>query len=279
MSMPSEVAREVGTRLAAVEGVAAVVVGGSRARGRADAHSDVDLGLYYDPARPLAVDQLRALAAAIDDRHDADAVTEIGGWGPWINGGAWLEVGGVRVDWIYRDLAAVAGVIADCAAGRFGTHYQPGHPHAFHTHIYMAEVHHAHVLFDRDGAFAALRKQTVPYPRALRDAILRSGWEAEFALATAAGSARRGDAFHVSGCLFRCAACLVQMLFALNERYFLNEKRAVETADAFPRCPPGFAATVTEVLAAPGQTPEGLTASLARMDALVKDVGAMCATR
>jgi predicted nucleotidyltransferase len=277
MDRPTEVAREVGIRLAAVDGVAAVVLGGSRARGQADPHSDVDLGLYYDPGRPLAIAELRALAAEVDDRHLDDAVTEIGGWGSWINGGGWLEVGGVRVDWLYRDMSIVSAIIADCTIGRFSSHYQPGHPHAFHTHMYMAEVHHARALFDRDGSFAALQARTAPYPRALQDAILRSGWEADFALATAAKSVRRGDTFHVAGSLFRCAAVLVQMLFAANERYFLNEKRAVETAGAFPRCPPGFAATVTEVLAAPGQAPEALAANLARMEALVQAVRELCA--
>jgi predicted nucleotidyltransferase len=277
MSKASDVADKVGARLADVEGVVAVVVGGSLARGQSDAHSDVDLGLYYDPARPLAIAQLRGLAAELDDRRIEDAVTEIGGWGPWINGGAWLEVDGVRVDWIYRDLSIVAGVVADCTAGRFSSHYQPGHPHAFHTHMYMAELHHARPLFDRDGAFAALQARTSPYPRALRDAILRSGWEADFALATAATSARRGDSFHVAGSLFRCAAVLVQMLFAANERYFLNEKRAVETAGSFERCPPGFAATVAGVLGAAGDTPEAMTANLDRMQALASAVRAVCA--
>jgi Nucleotidyltransferase domain/Domain of unknown function (DUF4037) len=277
MSGASQVELEVSTRLAAIDGVVAVVLGGSRARGEADPHSDVDLGLYYDPARPLAIAQLRALAAEIDDRRSEDAVTEIGGWGPWINGGGWLEVGGVRVDWIYRDLSVVAGIVADCTAGRFSSHYQPGHPHAFHTHMYMAEVHHARVLFDRDGAFAALQARTSPYPRALRDAIIRSGWEADFALSTAAKSARRGDSFHVAGSLFRCAAVLVQMLFAANERYFLNEKRAVDTAAAFPRCPADFASTVTDVLGAAGETPEAMTSNLARMEALVIAVRALCA--
>ncbi len=277
MSEMSHVTSRAAEQLASIDGVSAVVLGGSRARGEADALSDVDLGLYYDPARPLAIADLRALARELDDRHPSDAVTEIGGWGPWIVGGGWLEIEGVRVDWIYRDLASVGGVIADCVAGRYSSHYQPGHPHAFHTHMYMAEVHHGRALCDRDGAFAALQARTVPYPPALRVTIIQRGWEAGFALETAAKAARRGDTFQVAGSLFRCAACLVQTLFALNRRYFVNEKRAVETAGGFPLCPDGFASTVTEVLAATGATPEALVASIARMDGLVQATRALCA--
>ena len=57
-----DVALQVAERLRTLNGVAAVVLGGSVARGNADARSDVDLGLYYDPARPFAVPALREIA-------------------------------------------------------------------------------------------------------------------------------------------------------------------------------------------------------------------------
>ena len=105
-----DVALHVAERLRTLSGVAAVVLGGSVARGDADARSDVDLGLYYDPARPFAIPALREVARELDDRHQADLVTDFGGWGPWINGGGWLVIGGTRVDWLYRDLTKVGGV-------------------------------------------------------------------------------------------------------------------------------------------------------------------------
>ena len=70
-----------------VEGVRAVVLGGSRARGTHTLSSDVDLGIYYDPGEFLNLAQLRDVAAKFDDEHRADVITEPGGWGPWINGG------------------------------------------------------------------------------------------------------------------------------------------------------------------------------------------------
>ncbi len=115
--MTVELAREVAARIGALDGVVAVTLGGSLARGRADRRSDVDLGLYYDPARPFSVERLRALATELDDRH-APEVVGFGAWGPWINGGAWTLVHGVKVDLLYRDLRLVDRVLDDCAAGR-----------------------------------------------------------------------------------------------------------------------------------------------------------------
>jgi hypothetical protein len=68
----------------------------------------------------------------------------------------------------------------------------------------------------------------------------------------------------------------VQTLFALNRRYFLNEKRAVETIEGFDLRPEGFASTIREVLASIGQTPDALAESLARMEALVRATSALC---
>ena len=84
---PHVFARKVSARLGEIQGVEAVALGGSWARGEARPDSDVDLGIYYDPASPPRIEDLRRLAADLDDRHPLDAVTDFGEWGPWINGG------------------------------------------------------------------------------------------------------------------------------------------------------------------------------------------------
>jgi len=70
-----------------VSGITALVLGGSRARGTESHDSDIDIGIYYDSEKGLDITQLRRVAAAIDDDHRENIVTEIGDWGPWINGG------------------------------------------------------------------------------------------------------------------------------------------------------------------------------------------------
>jgi len=136
-----ELATEVAGRVGALDGVVAVALGGSLGLGRADPRSDVDLGVYYDPARPFSVAEFRALVTELDDRH-APEVVGFGDWGPWINGGAWTRIQGTKVDLLYRDLALVDRVLADCAEGRTTCSYQPGHPHGFHSHAYAGYVHH-----------------------------------------------------------------------------------------------------------------------------------------
>lgn len=275
ITAPVELVQQIAEQLAQVDGVRAVVLGGSWARGASDENSDIDLGIYYDPAQPLNMEQLRGLAAQLG--NEPDAVTQPGEWGPWINGGAWLTVNGQRVDWLYRDLALVGHTIEECAAGRPKVYYQPGHPHGFHTHIYLAEIAVCQPLIDPYGDIAALKSRVIPYPAAMKVSLIRQSlWEAGFALDTSRKSALRGDVFHVTGGLFRCAACLVQALFALNESYWLNEKGSIRAIEAFPLRPEAWEARITRVLAQPGEAAPALAASLTESDALVQEMRDLC---
>jgi predicted nucleotidyltransferase len=101
------VAQRAAVRLAAVDGVVGVTLGGSWARGTAGPGSDVDLGVYYRATRHPSIARLRRLAAELDDRHAGDLLTDFGGWGRWIDGGGWLRIDGQAVDWLYRDLDRV----------------------------------------------------------------------------------------------------------------------------------------------------------------------------
>ena len=227
-----------------VPGIRAIVLGGSRARGEASAQSDYDVGLYYEPDTPIDVGRL-AKAAVLLPGAASSSVTAVGEWGPWINGGAWLTVDGRRVDLLYRDLGKVQAVIEACCAGNIERVYQPGHPHAFVSSIYMGEVALARVLWDPDNVLAPIKRQCEPYPPALAEALIRSFfWEARFALENASHGRGRQDPAYVAGCAFRSVACLCQALFAHNRTYLLNEKGAVAGVEQLAIKPADFAARV-----------------------------------
>lgn len=114
----------IAARIARVDGVVGVMLGGSRARGEHAPDSDVDLGLYYRGAFDVAA--LRVLARELSG--PGAVLTEPGAWGRWVDGGGWLEIDGVPVDWLYRDLDRVQGAWRDAQAGRFAFHTQVGHP-------------------------------------------------------------------------------------------------------------------------------------------------------
>ncbi|WP_245311063.1 nucleotidyltransferase domain-containing protein [Bradyrhizobium valentinum] len=198
--------------LAAVSGIAAIVLGGSRARGTAHDASDYDIGLYYADGAGLDTDRLHEVVKAIVDEPDAIRVTPVGEWGPWIVGGAWLVIGGRKVDLLYRSIDKVTEMIERCRSGDIGIYYQPGHPHGFCSATWMGEVAQCHPLHDPDGVIAALKASTSPYPRAMRDALIRRfQWEILFSIENAETALPRGDSTHIAGCAYRALACLAQV--------------------------------------------------------------------
>lgn len=225
-------------QLSQVGGIEAVVLGGSRARGTHTATSDIDLGIYYHQAKMLNMTQISQVATDLDDRHRPNLVTKPGGWGPWINGGGWLTFKGQAVDLIYRDLEKVSQSIRDALDGRFEMAYQPGHPQGFASYIYMSEVALCQPLWDPRGTMWGLKPSTQPYPPRLKRAIIDAfWWEAGFSLQNAEKSISTGDVTYAAGCCFRCATCLAQTLFAVNEQYWMNEKGAIAIASSFNKTP------------------------------------------
>lgn len=222
--------------LAEVPGVAAIALGGSRARGTATVASDYDIGLYFTAAAPLDTGALLQAAKTFSDTPETVEVTPIGGWGPWIVGGGWLAVEGSKVDLLYRSLDDVAQAIDRCRTGEIAMHYQAGHPHGFSPAIWMGEVALCRPLHDPGDRLAGLKAKTSPYPAALRDAAVRRfQWEILFAIENAELAVTRGEQTHIAGCAYRTLACLAQVLFALNGRYLINEKGALPEAATFPR--------------------------------------------
>jgi predicted nucleotidyltransferase len=264
---------QIAARIQTVPGAAAVVLGGSRARGTASPDSDIDLAIYYHPDQPLDLAALSRLATDLDDDHRPNLLTPIGGWGPWINGGGWLKISGVAVDFLYRDLDKVDQTIAACLDGKVQVDYQPGHPHAFTSAIYLAEIAVCQPLADPSGIVTGLKTLAIPYPAALRQALIeRFYWEAGFAIDTARKPANRGDAAYVTGCTFRCIACLLQTLFAVNEQYWLNEKGALDLAAGFARTPPDLKGRVHAATSTLAPDPHSLNAGLDILDALNRAV-------
>lgn len=244
MTWEEQFAAMVAERAARIPGVLAVTLGGSRAQGSHRPGSDWDFGLYYrgrlDPGH------VRALGWPGE-------VSEIGGWGGGVmNGGAWLQVDGHRVDLHYRDLDEVEHWLAEAEQGRFEIQrllfYLAGIP----TYVVVGELAVAKVL---SGALPR-----PGFPAALRAAATRR-WrrEAAFTLDYAAAAyASRGDALGCAGLLAQAVLQAAHARVAAAGRWALNEKRLVEEAGL---------AHLTSRFARVGQRPEELHAAVEELRA------------
>jgi predicted nucleotidyltransferase len=267
-----ELVSSLAQRLGGIRGVRAVVLGGSYARGRAQPGSDIDLGLLYSEAAPFSIQTIRELAEAVNDTP-GPVVTDFYGWGPWVNGGAWLTIGGQRVDFLYRSLEHLERVVADAEAGRYELHYLQQPPFGFFSATYLGEIAVCVPLFDPDGRLAVLKRRVADYPEALRQAVVQDYlFMAEFTLtAFAPKVAARGDTYGTAACLSRAVNELVLALFALNRKYPINDKTALVEVAEFERAPREFGPRVQKTLGHLGGTAAELGAAVGSVAQLLRE--------
>jgi predicted nucleotidyltransferase len=258
--------------LSQVRGIEAIVLGGSYARGTSHDASDLDIGLYYYERAPFAVTEVRRVAEAVSARGEP-VVTDFYEWGAWVNGGAWIHTAAGKVDFLYRNLDQVERTIAEAKEGTIRHDYPQQPPYGFYSVIYLAETHICVPLFDPHERIAELKRLVATYPPKLKEKTVGDFlWSAEFTLLHARSFAAAGDVYNTAGCLTRVASNLTQVLFALNERYFISDKKAVEELSGFPLLPPGYVVKLCGILAHPGETPQELGQAVADLQAVWQSV-------
>ncbi|MBE5989427.1 MAG: nucleotidyltransferase domain-containing protein [Paenibacillaceae bacterium] len=209
---------------AGVAGIDAIVLGGSRATGTANQDSDIDIGIYYDEAS-FDLTSFRQKAVSLDDEHRINIITDPGQWGPWINGGGWLKIDGIAVDILFRNTQKVITVIDDCIDGKITIDYQCGHPFGFVNSIYMGEVAYCKILSSNNSLISEQKKRLIEIPKSYQKAVIEKFlWECEFSKQCGTKAIGKGDVLYAAGSLFRCAVSLLQVLYAINGMYILNEK-------------------------------------------------------
>lgn len=244
-----ETVQHITNALNGLPGIVGIVLGGSRARGNHGPTSDIDIGIYYDMSLGFDIEEINRIASKLDDEQREGLVTSIGGWGPWVNAGGWLVVQGHHVDLILRDFNRVSQVVGDCMAGEISTHYHAGHPHGFLNVMYMGEISICKVLSDPKRLIAHLKSKTAPYPEALKNALIGYfRFEAAFSLQHAISNVYKDDSSYVAGCCFRTVSCLNQVLFAKNEQYCVNEKKAVALVNGFLIAPKDYKSRIDKVM-------------------------------
>jgi len=226
--------------LRSIPSISAIVLGGSYASGTQRIDSDIDLGIYYLESNLLDIEAIKLTANRLNDKPNP-IVTKLGGWGKWVNGGAWLTVRGQRVDFLYRNLGFVEKIVDNCIVGKIESDYGQQPAFGFQSFMYCAEVNICKELYDPQNRIKIIKDKIKKYPRKLKIRIINGFlWDAEFTLHYAKKSISRNENYIVNGCIARISNDLVQTVYALNESYFIGEKKFFKDILVFTIQPKDF---------------------------------------
>ncbi|WP_161662281.1 nucleotidyltransferase domain-containing protein [Pedobacter sp. V48] len=254
--------------LKSIDHVVAVVLGGSFATGKATENSDLDIGIYYNGNQPFHITAVKSVAEKYAT-DQAPTVTDFYQWGPWVNGGAWLQTESGKVDFLYRNLDQVTNTIENAQNGKWDNHYEQQPPYGFSSVIYLAEIESCIPAYDKENTISKLKSAIKNYPAKLKQTIIQEAlWSAEFTILNADGFAQKEDYYNTFGCITRALKSIVNALFAINEKYPIGDKKAIEILTYETYVPKDFHSRVNSILIA---NKNSLTHNLEALKALFQD--------
>ncbi|GAB3517962.1 nucleotidyltransferase domain-containing protein [Emticicia fontis] len=228
--------------------VKAIVLGGSYATGRATDESDLDVGIYYAGNAPFSVDAVKeiALRYAIDGNPTVTGFYE---WGPWVNGGAWINTACGKVDFLYKNIDQIQETIEKAQQGIWENHYEQQPPYGFASVYFLAETEVCIPLYDPQGIISQLKEQIRIYPPKLKQAVIQQSlWSTEFTIMHVMGYVEKHDIYNLAGSLARAMKNLTMALFAINETYPISDKRAIDILEEAAKIPEDLRGRIEDIL-------------------------------
>ncbi|TGL38952.1 nucleotidyltransferase domain-containing protein [Leptospira perdikensis] len=231
-----------------LDGVVALVLGGSYSTGNANENSDLDIGIYYHEKTPFSIEGIKNISKKyqIDDTL---TVTDFYVWGTWVNGGAWIHTTSGEVDLLYKNIDQIKRTIESSKNGIFENDYEQQPPYGFSSVIYLAETHYCIPLYDPENIIQKLKNEVKDYPLKLKQTIIQNSlWSAEFTLWQADKFAKKSDLYNTVGCISRALKNIVDALFAINELYSMGDKNAIKVLEDALKQPEKLVETIEQVL-------------------------------
>lgn len=231
-----------------IPGVIGVVLGGPRAVGLHRPSLDIDIRIYYDKELDFDIQDINKAVREMDNEKRENLIAPLGEWGFWENTGGCFELKDYHVNLVFRDIEKISQAIDDCLKGAVIPYYHRGHPHAFLNTMYIGEISECRILLDTDNRIAELNSKTFPYPQILKDNLISYFIsEAIFSLYLAKENIEKKDLSYIAGNCFRAISCLNQVLFALNEKYCIDEKGATTRIAGFVEKPEDYKIRVDKI--------------------------------
>ncbi len=240
-------------------GRCAVSIGGSHGKGTFDTRSDVDFRVFCDApvggSRCSETDEWKAFSKVVDRWRAQD----------------------IDIDYCWvRTISDIDAKLDAWLSGKIVPEDMVWTLWGYHL---LTDIVNQMVIDDPAGVITAWQARLTPYPRTLQHALIRKHmaslnyWRNDYHYRN---KVARGDMVFLAGMAARLVHDVMQVLFALNETYYVGDGNNLHYVETFAIQPRDFAARVSEILY-PLQTGNRLTAQYDAIISLIDDVSVLAA--
>jgi Domain of unknown function (DUF4037) len=211
----------------------AISIGGSTGKGLIDAYSDLDFRLFYE--RP---------------RLGPDVQPET--WSRLIAAIACWKERGINIDGVWARSLQEMDAQLDCWLN--GELIPDDITWAVWGYYLLPDLYHQAIVEDPYGIIRGWKQRLQHYPPRLKQALLDKHmgalryWRIDYHYVS---KVKRGDVVFLAGLSAKLVHHIMQVLFAINETYFVGDGQNLEFAEKFRYRPPALSARVAAALYPP----------------------------
>ena len=215
----------------------AIALAGAHAKGMADINSDLDIFIYTEGMQPYDI-RKASIEGIADNTNDIYVSEEIDKepWGGCID----FRYKGYAIEITIYSLDNIRGVVDECLQGKIKVYPAFWTLQGYYNYMCLSEIDFIKPLDDIYTIISDLKQKIVIYPLKLKRAIIdefwykSNVWPDNFHYISAIN---RMDIIYTSGIIQQTLHSIVQVLFALNEKYFCGDKKIEKQLSDLEICP------------------------------------------
>lgn len=253
-----------------VTGECTIALAGAHAKGESDFDSDIDFFMFVNELKPFEERQ-----GIIQESSDEGAnlwVSETLDF-PW-GGSMDFTFDGTPVEVTVRTISQTEKRINECLEGQFEIIPQTWTSNGYYSYIYLSELSFIKPIWDPNGFIADYQNLIKIYPSKLKKAIIdcffarANTWINNFHYSSAI---KRMDLLFTGPIVLHTILDIIQVIFALNEKYFTGDKKLEAALVKMPYCPKDLLENLEFLLSAP-RCQESLEKQCSILRDIVNDV-------
>ncbi len=218
-------------------GRCSIALAGAHAKGVADDDSDIDIYLFVDDTKPYQerLDIVKTFADFDKPIYISKQYDDT----PW-GGNMDFHYQGIPVEVVVRTFANVEKRINECFEGYFEIIPATWTSNGYYTFIFLSEISFIVPVYETDNFIGYYKDKLQEYPSLLKKTIIKrfyfraNTWLDNFHYKSAV---KRKDVLFTSPIVMHTILDMIQIIYALNEKYFTGDKKLYDSLKQLKYCP------------------------------------------